>query len=224
MQGPWQKELRARLAGLLVVLALHGALFYSLWHYRILPPPNEATTLFVDLLTETPKVKPPKPKREPEPPRPRPPRRENPVQLPPPQQLAAQAPVVLPSDPVAPPPPPAPRIEAPVEPEPPAPPPRPAGPVILSGALAITCPDRTPPSYPPISRRLGEEGEVVLRVELDETGRVDRATVKTSSGYARIDEAALAVVRRWRCNPARRDGAAVRAVAIQPFNFVLEGR
>ena len=65
---------------------------------------------------------------------------------------------------------------------------------------------------------------MVLRVELDETGQVDRATVKISSGYARIDEAALAVVRRWRCNPARRDGAAVRAVAIQPFNFVLEGR
>ncbi len=223
MHGPRQKELKARLAGLSVVLALHGALFYSLWHYRILPPPTEAATLFVDLLTETPKAEPPKPKREPEPPRPRPPRREKPVQPPPPQQLVAQAPVVLPSDPVAPPPPP-PRIEAPAEPEPPAPPPRPAGPVMLSGELAITCPDRTPPSYPSISRRLGEEGKVVLRVELDETGRVDRATVKTSSGHARIDEAALAVVRRWRCNPAIRDGAAVRAVAIQPFNFVLEGR
>ena len=104
MHGRRQKELKARLAGLSVVLALHGALFYSLWHYRVLPPPTEAATLFVDLLTDTPKVELPKPKREPEPPRPRPPRRENPVQLPPPQQLAAQAPVVLPSAPVAPPP------------------------------------------------------------------------------------------------------------------------
>jgi protein TonB len=228
MHDPRQEEQKARLAGLFVVLALHGALFYSLWHYRILPPPAEVATLFVDLLTETPKVEPPKPKREPKPPKPRPPRREKPVQPPPPQQLAAQAQVVQPSDPVVPPPPapPAPRIEAPAKPEPPPPPPppRPADPVMLSGELAITCPDRTPPVYPSISRRLGEEGKVVLRVELDETGRIDRATVKTSSGYARLDEAALAVVRHWRCTPARRDGVAVRAVAIQPFNFLLEGR
>jgi protein TonB len=96
--------------------------------------------------------------------------------------------------------------------------------VVLSGELAISCPERTPPSYPSLSRRLGEEGKAVLRVELDETGQVDRATIKTSSGYARLDEAALAAVRHWHCNAAKRDGVAVRAVAIQPFNFVLEGR
>lgn len=211
-----QNVLSARLAGFSVVLALHGVLFHSLWHYRVLPPPAEAATLFVDLLTDPPK---------PEPPKPKPIKREKPAQPPPPQQLAAQTPAVLP--PGAPPlplPPEPPRIEVPVEPAPPAPPPKPVGPAVLSGELALTCPDRAPPSYPAISRRLGEEGKVVLRVELDETGRVDHATVKTSSGYARIDEAALATVKRWRCSPASRDGAAVRAVAIQPFNFVLEGR
>jgi protein TonB len=152
---------------------------------------------------------------------------EKPV-TPPPQQLVAQAPVVLPAEPVAPPPPlpvPQPKIEAPIEPAPPPPPPaKPAGPVVLSGELAIICPERTPPSYPSLSRRLGEEGKAVLRVELDETGQVDRASIKTSSGYARLDETALFAVRHWRCNPAKRDGVAVRAVAIQPFNFVLEGR
>lgn len=203
------------------MFALHGALLYSLWQSHILPPPAEATTLFVNLLTDPPRLEPPRP----DPPKPRPNKRERPVQPPPPQQLAAQTPVMLPSDPVAPPPTPEPpRIEVPVEPAPPAPPPKPVGPAVLSGELALTCPDRAPPSYPAISRRLGEEGKVVLRVELDETGRVDRATIKTSSGYARIDEAALATVKRWRCSPASRDGAAVRAVAIQPFNFVLEGR
>lgn len=221
MLRPRQNARSARLAGLSVVLALHGALLYSLWHDRVLPPPAEAATLFVDLLTDTPKVELPKP----DPPKPKPAKREQPVQPPPPQQLAAQAPVVSPSDPVAPPPPPLPpRIEVPIEPVPPAPPPKPVGPAVLSGELALTCPDRAPPSYPAISRRLGEEGKVVLRVELDETGRVDRATITISSGYARIDEAALATVKRWRCSPASRDGAAVRAVAIQPFNFVLEGR
>jgi len=234
MSGARQQALSARLAGLAVVLALHGVLFYSLWHARVPPRPSEATTLFVELLTEPVKLDSVKPEParlepvKPEPPRPKPVKREKPVQLP--QQLVARTPAVLPSDRVAPPPPPEPvpaEIEAPVKPAPPAPPappPRPAGPGALSGELALTCPDRAPPTYPAISRRLGEEGKVILRVELDETGRVDRATVQTSSGFTRIDEAALATVKRWRCNPATRDGVAVRAAAIQPFNFVLEGR
>lgn len=95
---------------------------------------------------------------------------------------------------------------------------------MLTADLAIACPIRTPPSYPPLSRRLGEEGKAVLRVELDDAGQVDLATIKTSSGYSRLDEAALSAVRQWRCNPARRGGVAVRAVAIQPINFVLEGQ
>jgi protein TonB len=151
---------------------------------------------------------------------------EKPIQPPRPQELVAQAPVVLPTEPVAPTPPPKPQqSEAPVEPAPPPPPPaKSAGPVVLSGELAVVCPERTPPSYPSLSRRLGEEGKAVLRVELDETGQIDRASIETSSGYARLDQAALFAVRRWRCNPAKRDSVAVRAVAIQPFNFVLEGR
>lgn len=222
MQRSRKNVLGARLAGLSVVLVLHGALFYSLWHYRVLPPPAETVTLFVNLLTDPPRAEPPKPA----PPKPRPKpidKLEKPIKNPPLQQPVVQVPVVSPSDPVAPPPAPS-RIEAPVMSEPPAPPPKPAGPAMLSGELALTCPDRAPPPYPAISRRLGEEGKVVLRVELDETGRVDHVTIKTSSGYTRIDEAALATVKRWRCNPATRDGVAVRAVAIQPFNFVLEGR
>jgi len=71
---------------------------------------------------------------------------------------------------------------------------------------------------------LGEEGKVVLRVELDEEGRISAARVVSSSGYGRLDETALAAIRNWRCHPAQRDGQPVRAVAMQPFNFVLEGR
>jgi len=63
---------------------------------------------------------------------------------------------------------------------------------------------------------------VVLRVELDEQGNVSASRVATSSGFARLDEAALAAVKTWRCNPARRDGQPVRAVALQPFKFVLQ--
>jgi protein TonB len=60
-------------------------------------------------------------------------------------------------------------------------------------------------------------------VELDETGRVSAAHLISSSGHARLDAAALAAVRAWRCQPARRDGQAVRSVAVQPFDFTLQG-
>ncbi len=217
-----QQDRIARLAGFAVVLALHGALLYSLWHYHMLPPPAQAATLFVDLLRDPPK--PP-----PEPPKPKPPKlqpvkleRPRPPEPPPPQQIVAQAPVLSPAEPVAPPPPPAPPIiEAPPEPAPPS---KPAGPLVLSGDLAVSCPQRSPPAYPSISRRLGEEGKVLLRVELDESGAVDRATIKSSSGFARLDDAALSAVKHWRCSPPMRDSVAVRAIALQPFNFVLEGK
>jgi len=58
MSGARQQAFSARLAGLAVVLALHGALFYSLWHARVPPPPAEAATLFVELLTDPVKPEP----------------------------------------------------------------------------------------------------------------------------------------------------------------------
>ena len=48
------------------------------------------------------------------------------------------------------------------------------------------------------------------------------ARIEKSSGAQRLDEAALAAVRVWRCNPARRDGKPVRAIALQPFDFILQ--
>lgn len=211
-------EREARLAGFLAVLAMHGAVLYGLWQYRVLPRPSEAATVFVDLLNDLPKPEPHMPAL----PKPHPVKLNQARQPEPrPQQLVAQA-VVSPTELVAPPPPPAPaRIEAPVEL---APPPKPTGPAVLSRDLAVSCPERTPPAYPSISRRLGEEGKAVLRVELDESGQIDSAAVQTSSGYARLDEAALTAVKHWRCKPAQRDGVVVRALALQPFNFVLEGR
>lgn len=195
-----------RIAGTVIVVALHGAALYALMSHRILPVPDEVVTLFVETITLQP---PPQPR---EPPKPQPEKRR-PVEPQPPRQLVAQAPVVSATEPVAPPPP---AIEAP--------PPRPVGPVTLSAELSMSCPERTPPAYPALSRRMGEEGKVVLRVELDERGLVSAARVATASGFPRLDEAALAAVKTWRCTPAQRDGQPVRAVALQPFKFVLEGR
>jgi len=95
---------------------------------------------------------------------------------------------------------------------------------MLGSDLAVACPQRSAPEYPGMSRRLREQGRVVLRVELDETGRVASASVKESTGFRRLDEAGVAAVRQWQCNPPMREGKAVAAVALQPFNFVLEGR
>jgi protein TonB len=89
----------------------------------------------------------------------------------------------------------------------------------LSGELSVNCPERTPPDYPEFSQRLNEEGRVVLRVELDTEGKIAAVTVKSRSGFARLDEAAVSAVKRWRCKPAIRDGVAVPAVALQPVDF-----
>jgi protein TonB len=64
----------------------------------------------------------------------------------------------------------------------------------------------------------------LLRVELGEDGRVSGVAVKTSSGFSSLDEAAVSAVKTWRCKPAIQNGVAVRAVALQPFAFILEGR
>lgn len=203
------------------MLALHAAVLYGLWSARVIPPPAEAMTLFVTFID--PAHEQPKPSVVPPPKPPKPVKREMP---PPPKpshyHLASNAPVVSPDDAVEPVPPPPPVIEAP--PEPVALPPAPPEPVTLASELALTCPERNPPAYPPLARRLGETGKVVLRVELDEAGRVSAAQVSTSSGSNRLDAAALAAVRTWRCQPAQRDGQAVRSVATQPFKFTLEGR
>ena len=99
---------------------------------------------------------------------------------------------------------------------------KPVEPATLTSELALSCPERNAPRYPAPSRRMGEQGRVMLRVKLDEEGRVAEARVAASSGVPRLDEAALIAVKQWRCNPAQRDGRAVRAVAMQSFNFSLD--
>jgi protein TonB len=102
-------------------------------------------------------------------------------------------------------------------------PPEPQGPLVLPAELAVTCPKRSPPVYPMASRKRGEEGRVVLRVELDAHGRMGAIRVETSSGSPGLDTAAVTAVKTWRCNPATFEGQPVPAVALQAFNFKVEG-
>jgi protein TonB len=203
-------------AGLLFVLALHAGALAALWRLHIIGAPAVPDTLMVEFINPPP--------AQSKPPVPEPPKlsKSQPVEPPEPQQLVADAPVVKPDEPVAyaPPVPPEPVVVAP--PAPPAPP-MPQQPVVLSGELSVSCPERTPPDYPRLSMRMNEQGKVVLHVELEEDGGIVNAQVKTSSGFARLDAAALAAVKTWRCKPVIRNGVAVHAVALQPFNFMLEG-
>lgn len=67
----------------------------------------------------------------------------------------------------------------------------------------------TQPAYPAQSRRLGEEGSVQLLVFVLPNGRVSEATVAVSSGFSRLDEAALhEALRSWRFLPNTVDGVA----------------
>jgi protein TonB len=223
-QGTRQSSIS--LPGLLLVFALHGALFYGLWQQKLIPPPEQMTTLFVDFIaaptpetTQQTKPEPPPAKLQPI---------TKPQPKPEPPRLVTKAPALLKEPTVAPPPEPEPDLEPEVD-QMPAPEvaTRPAqmqtGPVTLTSELSVSCPKLNAPAYPPISRRMGEEGKLVLRVELDEQGHVDNAEIINSSGYARLDEAAMTAVKSWQCRPPLRDGQSVRAIALQPFNFVLQG-
>ena len=77
--------------------------------------------------------------------------------------------------------------------------------------------------YPPMSRRLGEQGLVVLRVMVNSTGAIADATVLRGSGFDRLDKAALDAVRLAQAVPLRRaDGRTVAAWYTAPFHFRLD--
>lgn len=72
-------------------------------------------------------------------------------------------------------------------------------------------PNRKPP-YPPSSKRLGEEGTVVLLLHVAASGEVDEARVDESSGFTKLDEAAARqATRSWHFVPATRAGVPVAA-------------
>lgn len=83
--------------------------------------------------------------------------------------------------------------------------------------------DNPAPDYPPISRRLGEQGKVLLRVQVAADGTAATVALQTSSGSARLDQAALAAVKKWRFVPAKHGGQAVSASVVVPVSFSIEG-
>lgn len=78
------------------------------------------------------------------------------------------------------------------------------------------------PAYPPLSKRLGEQGKVVVRVLIGADGVPQKAEIRQSSGFDRLDQAALITVLKWRYVPGKRGGVAEEMWFNVPINFVLE--
>lgn len=109
-------------------------------------------------------------------------------------------------------------VAAPAEPKPVAPP---AEPVSLARFDADYLKNPAP-AYPPLSRRMGEEGKVILRVSVNPQGSADSVEIRTSSGSQRLDESAQKTVRNWKFIPAKRGDIAVQSWVLVPIIFKLE--
>ena len=123
---------------------------------------------------------------------------------------------------------PAPPAPAPMTAAPPAPavapaPPDPPGPprIELPSSSANYLQNPQPP-YPPMSRRLGEQGQVMLRVLIGADGNAQQVEIRRSSGFERLDNVAQETVRRWKFVPGRRNGIPEAMWFNVPINFVLE--
>ena len=78
------------------------------------------------------------------------------------------------------------------------------------------------PEYPRLSKKLGETGVVVVRAYADEQGLPHDVQVERSSGFARLDDAALAAVRKARFKPYTENGKPTGGWVRMPFPFELE--
>ena len=77
------------------------------------------------------------------------------------------------------------------------------------------------PIYPQISKRMGEQGRVLLRILVNEKGMPEQVLVHASSGSARLDEAGRQAALRSLFKPYTEDGRAVAVYVIVPLNFQL---
>lgn len=101
----------------------------------------------------------------------------------------------------------------------------------MSFALAACAPAPVPtitcsnpePVYPTMSFKQGEEGDVLVKLRIGTDGLVADANVVKSSGYPRLDAAALKAARETRCTPFRapKQGELVPVIATKPYKFRL---
>ena len=199
---------RGRIAALLLIAAAHVAAVAGMLTAKLraepAPPPAPIMVSFV--APPAPETQEPPPPPPPEPLKPRPQ----------PTMIASSAPTAA-------------AIEAPPADEvvpqdepPPAPSAPPAAEITPPNFVAAYL-NNPAPSYPAMSVRLREVGTVMLLVLVNAGGSADEVRVEHSSGYSRLDAAAVDVVkRRWKFVPAKQGEQSVAAWVRIPLSFELK--
>lgn len=213
-------------------LAIHAALLVlfasSVLQQQASPP--ELPPIVVQLTQPAaqptaPKPLPPPPKPLPPPPKPvtppptiAPTPEPTPAPTPTPAQTPAPTPAAVPV--------PAPAAKsatpAPAAPAPVAPAPPPAAPTKTDVMISASYGARNEkPKYPMMSKRIGEQGTVVLRVLVKSDGSAGEVEVKITSSYPRLDQAAVDAVKNWHFIPATKDGKPIDEWYQVPIPFKL---
>lgn len=77
------------------------------------------------------------------------------------------------------------------------------------------------PAYPSLSRRLREQGTVLLEILIEPDGSVGEVRIKESSGFKRLDDTAVKAVKQWKYTPAKRGNEPIAYWYLQPLEFSL---
>ena len=77
------------------------------------------------------------------------------------------------------------------------------------------------PKYPRVSRKRGERGKVLVKVFINRDGSSEKVEIKQSSGFNRLDQAAMESAKRCRFVPAKRNGKSVKTLATIPYTFTF---
>lgn len=78
------------------------------------------------------------------------------------------------------------------------------------------------PPYPAISRKLNEQGLVLLRACISTSGTLDSVELKQGSGYSRLDQIGLKTVKQWKFLPAKKGNTPIPMCYELPVKFILE--
>jgi periplasmic protein TonB len=128
-----------------------------------------------------------------------------------PVEIAPAAPILPPSVPVA-------AVASPA----PVPAPTPAsGKVVLPMSEGDYLSNPKPP-FPAMSKRMGEQGSVKVRIYVGADGLPKKAELQKSSGFERLDKAALDAVMQWRYIPGKRGGVPEDLWMSTTVSFILE--
>ena len=77
------------------------------------------------------------------------------------------------------------------------------------------------PKYPRVSRKRGERGRVLVRVFINRDGSSEKVEIEKSSGFDRLDQAAMDSAKKCRFIPAKRNGKPVKTLATIPYTFTF---